>query len=71
MQVSITLGNVLAGSVAVETSDAQETAADTEMGDDDSSLRAAATVWNALRREGVFTVNGRSFTATECAEWWA
>jgi hypothetical protein len=63
-------GRVLIGSVEIDQADAAETEADEEMGED-GSARAAAVAWNAVTRNGVFTVNGQNFTAAQCAEWWA
>jgi hypothetical protein len=74
MQVEVALGGgeVAVGQIEVDAGvEPAEIAADRAMGDDDSSLRAAAVAWNALARNGVFTVNGHQYSATECAEWWA
>jgi hypothetical protein len=73
MRVTIALGGgqVTVGHVDVDGPDAAEVEADQATGDSDSGLRAAAVAWNAITRNGVFTVGGRSYDATECAEWWA
>jgi hypothetical protein len=62
MDVTVALGDgrVIVGHVEVEQPD-----------DADDDLGAAAVAWNAISRNGVFTVNGRSYDASECAEWWA
>ena len=73
MDVTVALGNgqVIVGHVEVDQPDPLEAEADEYIGDGDSSLRAAAVAWNAISRNGVFTVNGRSYDASDCAEWWA
>lgn len=62
--VSLGGGEVIVGSVEVDHDGPEESAEDT-------AARAAAVAWNALTRNSVFTVNGRRYTARECAEWWA
>lgn len=73
MQVRVTLGGgqVIVGDVDVDGPDAAEVEADQATGDGDSGLRAAAVAWNAITRNGVFTVGGHAYEASECAEWWA
>ena len=64
-------GRVTVGHVDVGQPDECEREADEWTGDDDSSLRAAAVAWEAVTRNGVFTVNGKTYEASECADWWA
>lgn len=64
MQVEVSLGD---GTIYVGVVDVQ----DDEPTSDEAPARAAAVAWNAIVRNGVFTVNGRAFNADECAEWWA
>jgi hypothetical protein len=65
MRVAVSLGTVPVGSIEVKVSDGPaERPADRE-------FQAAAMAWDAITRNGVFTVDGKRFTAAECAEWWA
>lgn len=72
MRVDVKLGDSTVATLDVEvTEDLAEQEADQYVGDDDSSLRAAAAVWNSLSSNAVFVINGKTYTAAECAEWWA
>lgn len=46
-----------------------------EYSEDDSpeerAARAAAVAWNFLAKNAIYKVDGHSFTASDCAEWWA
>lgn len=78
MDVTITLeevrtapgGRVIIGHVEVDQAIPLEQGADEYLGED-GTLRAAAMAWRTLKDNGVFTVNGKSYSAAECAEWWA
>lgn len=60
-QVAITLGT---GQIHVGR-------VDVDQEPDNDPLRAAAVAWSAIARNGSFTAGDRTFTAAECAEWWA
>lgn len=38
---------------------------------DNEPAQAAASAWSALCRKAEFVIGDQTFTATECAEWWA
>ncbi len=69
--VTVALGDHAVLIPVETTQDPREIEADKEMGDDDSSLRDAAVAWAALKNDATYTVNGTTYTASDCAEWWA
>lgn len=38
---------------------------------EERAKRAAAVAWNFLAKNAIYKVDGHSFTASDCAEWWA
>lgn len=63
VQVSLDMGTVV-GTVTVNVENLDHL-------EDDDYLRVAATAWAAIASRGRFTVDGNTYSADECKEWWA